>query len=95
LPAAALGRAGCRRRRATASCRRGPAGTGQPTSARPPSELRAALVAQRERVAELERDAARAHEREGELRGALGRLAAAGPRQRRRLTAELRDRGLL
>ena len=59
------------------------------------AELRATVSALRERVAELERSAARAHERERELRGALQKLAAAGLRQRRRLTGELRARGLL
>jgi hypothetical protein len=59
------------------------------------AELRAALVAQRRRVAELERDASQAQERERQLSAALQQLAAAGRRQRRRLTAELRGRGLL
>src|SRR5215216_5646014 len=59
------------------------------------AELRAAVSALRERVAELERSAARAQERERELRDALQELAAAGLRQRRRLTGELRARGLL
>src|SRR5215216_5570145 len=59
------------------------------------AELRAAVSALRDRVAELERGAARAQERERELRGALQKLAAAGLRQRRRLTGELRARGLL
>jgi len=58
-------------------------------------ELRAAVSALRERVAELERAATRAQERERELRDALRKLAAAGLRRRRRLTGELRDRGLL
>jgi hypothetical protein len=48
-----------------------------------------------EPVAELERVAARSREREQELRRALQKLAAAGVRERRRLTGELRGRGLL
>jgi hypothetical protein len=61
------------------------------------AELRGAVAAQLARVAELERDAAQAQERERErqLSAALQQLAAAGRRQRRRLTAELRGRGLL
>lgn len=59
------------------------------------AELRGAVAAQRGRVAELERDATEAQERERQLRAALQQLAAAGRRQRRQLTAELRRRGLL
>jgi hypothetical protein len=59
------------------------------------AELRAAVAALHEQVAELEPAVARARERERELRGALRKLAAAGPRQRRQLTGELRGRGLL
>jgi hypothetical protein len=59
------------------------------------AELRAAVAPLRELVAELERSAARARERERELRRTLQKLAAAGLRQRRRLTRELRGRGLL
>jgi hypothetical protein len=58
-------------------------------------ELRATVAALRGRGAELERDAAQAHKRERQLRAALQQLAAAGRRQRRRLTAELRGQGLL
>jgi hypothetical protein len=59
------------------------------------AELRVAVAPLHEQVAELEPAVARARERERELRGALRRLAAAGPRQRRQLTGELRGRGLL
>jgi hypothetical protein len=59
------------------------------------AELRATVSALRERIGELERAATRAHERERELRDALRKLAGGGLRQRRRLTGELRDRGLL
>jgi hypothetical protein len=59
------------------------------------AELRAAVSVLRELVAELERAAARARERERELRGALQKLAAAGLWQRRRLTRELRGQGLV
>jgi hypothetical protein len=59
------------------------------------AELRAAVSVLRELVAELERAAARGRGREQELRGALQRLAAARLWQRRRLTGELRGRGLL
>jgi hypothetical protein len=59
------------------------------------AELRAGVSALRELVAELERAAARARERERELRGALQKLAGAGLWQRRRLTREMRAHRLL
>jgi hypothetical protein len=96
LEVAGVGRgAGCRPRRARTSLGRRRDWSADDRSDAELAELRGAVAAQRGRVAELERDASQALERERQLRVALQQLAAAGRRQRRQLTAELRARGLL